>query len=128
MNPVDILRNRAKELLVQDRDWIDTIGIEFTTDKGWGWGNKEKLGKYLPIQRKIRLYNEFQKFPSSPEIAADAIFPTYYHELIHALQHRECGTVGYLLALGLCRPKLERDARDIEDLMYVINRTSKALK
>lgn len=118
MNPIDILRNRAKELLVGESAWIDSIPIEFTSAKGWGWGKKEKLGKYLPIQRKIRLYDEFQKFPSSPELAADNIFPTYYHELIHALQHRECGTAGYLLMLGVARWKLEKDAREIEDRLY----------
>ena len=31
---------------------------------------------------------------------------------------KEMGTAGYLLMLGLCRWKLERDAREIEERFY----------
>lgn len=114
---IEILRNRAKELMHGEANWIDSIGVELTTDKKYGWKDGQRLGKYDPLKKRITLYDVFRN-SSVPEIVADSIFPTYMHELVHAFQHRECGTVGYLLMLGLFRWKLEKDAREIEERFY----------
>lgn len=119
MSPIDILKNRAKELMHGEAKFIDSIEIELTTDSKYGWQDGQRLGKYDPLKKRITLLDVFRN-SSVPEIVADSIFPTYMHELVHALQHRECGTIGYLLMLGLCRWKLEKDAREIEDSFYRI--------
>ena len=118
MNPIEILRNRAKELMTTEHEFIDSVKIEFTTGKSYGFQDGQQVGKYLPIQNKIMLYDEFSKFPTLPELAADNLFPTYYHELMHALQRRECGLILYLLALFFMRGRLEKDAREMEDQFY----------
>ena len=110
MSPIDILKSRAKELMTTEHDFIDSIAVELTSDEKYGWKDGQRLGKYDPFKKRITLYDTL----------IDNIFPTYMHELIHALQHRNCGTVGYLLMLGLCRWKLEKDAREIEDSFYRI--------
>ena len=117
MTNIELLKNRAKELMSTEADFIDSIEIVLTDDKKYGWKDGQKLGQYEPLKKRITLYDVFRN-SSVPEIVADSIFPTYMHELCHALQHRECGTVGYLLMLGLCRWKLEKDAREIEDSFY----------
>lgn len=117
MTPIEILRNRAKKLMHGEAKWIDSIGVELTTDKKYGWKDGQRLGKYDPLKKRITLYDVFGN-TTVPDIVADSIFPTYMHELVHALQHRECGTAGYLLMLGLCRWKLEKDAREIEERFY----------
>jgi hypothetical protein len=108
MTPIEILRKRAKELMHGEADFIDSIEVELTDDPKYGWKDGQKLGQYEPLKKRITLYNTI----------VDNIFPTYMHELVHAFQHREMGTVGYLLMLGLCRWKLERDAREIEESFY----------
>jgi hypothetical protein len=108
MSSIDILKNRAKELFTTEQGFVDSIDVVLTTDKKFGWKDGQRLGKYDPLKKRITLYNT----------VVDNIFPTYMHELVHALQHRECGTAGYLLMLGLCRWKLERDAREIEESLY----------
>lgn len=117
MTPIEILRNRAKELLVGESAWIDSIEVVLTRDKKFGWADGKRLGMYEPLKKRITLLDVFHN-STVPEIVADTIFPTYMHELIHALQHRECGTVGYLLMLGVARWKLEKDCREIEDRLY----------
>lgn len=94
-------------------DFVNSIKVEFTED---GYGYDSKLGKYLPIQKKIILYDD----------RVEAIFPTYLHELTHALQNREfekrygviCGKYLYWLALTCLRPLVEKHAREIEDRLY----------
>jgi hypothetical protein len=88
-----------------DMDFVNSIKVEFTED---GYGYDSKLGKYLPIQKKIILYDD----------RVEAIFPTYLHELTHALQHKHLGLLPYLLALTFLRSKIEKDAREIEDRIY----------
>jgi hypothetical protein len=117
MTNIDILKSRAKELMTTEVDFIDSIEIVLTDDHKYGWKDGQKLGQYEPLKKRITLLDVFHN-SSVPEIVADSIFPTYMHELVHALQHRECGTIGYLLMLGLCRWKLERDAREIEESLY----------
>jgi hypothetical protein len=108
-NNIELLRNRAKGLMHGEADFIDSIEVVLTDDPKYGWKDGQKLGQYEPLKKRITLYNT----------AIDNIFPTYMHELVHALQHRECGTAGYLLMLGLFRWKLERDAREIEERFYL---------
>jgi hypothetical protein len=117
MNPIEILRNRAKKLMHGEADFIDSIEVVLTDDSKYGWKDGQRLGKYDPLKKQITLYDVFGN-TTVPDIVADSIFPTYMHELVHALQHRECGTAGYLLMLGLCRWKLEKDAREIEESFY----------
>jgi hypothetical protein len=108
MDNIELLKNRAKELMTTEADFIDSIEVVLTDDPKYGWKDGQKLGQYEPLKKRITLYNT----------VVDNIFPTYMHELVHALQHRECGTAGYLLMLGLFRWKLERDAREIEESFY----------
>lgn len=117
MTPVELLKAKAKEVLTTEHEFVDSIDVVLTTDKKYGWQDGQRLGKYDPLKKRITLLDVFRN-TKVPEIAADSIFPTYIHELVHALQHRECGTAGYLLMLGLCRWKLERDAREIEERFY----------
>jgi hypothetical protein len=96
-----------------DMDFVNSIKVEFTED---GYGYDSKLGKYLPVQKKIILYDE----------SIEAIFPTYCHELTHALQNLELekrfgqipGCLLYWIALTFLRSKIEKDAREIEDRIY----------
>jgi hypothetical protein len=88
-----------------DADFVNSIKVEFTED---GYGYDSKLGKYLPIQKKIILYDDL----------IESIFPTYLHELTHALQHKHLGLLPYLLALTFLRSKMEKDAEEIEDRIY----------
>ena len=88
-----------------DADFVNSIKVEFTED---GYGYDSKLGKYLPIQKKIILYDD----------SIEAIFPTYLHELTHALQHKHLGLIPYLLSLTFLRSKMEKDAEEIEDRIY----------
>lgn len=118
MSKIEILKNRAKELMHGEADFIDSIEVVLTDDSKYGWKDGQKLGQYEPLKKRITLLDVFRN-TTVPEIVADSIFPTYMHELVHALQHRECGTAGYLLMLGLCRWKLERDAREIEERFYL---------
>ena len=109
MDNIEILKKRAKELMTTEAEFIDSIEVVLTDDPKYGWKDGQKLGQYEPLKKRITLYNT----------VVDNIFPTYMHELVHALQHRECGTAGYLLMLGLFRWKLERDAREIEERFYL---------
>lgn len=88
-----------------DEKFVNSISVEFTED---GYGYDSKLGKYLPIQKKIILYDE----------SIEAIFPTYCHELTHALQHKHLGLIPYFFALTFLRSKIEKDAREIENRIY----------
>jgi Zn-dependent peptidase ImmA (M78 family) len=88
-----------------DMDFVNSVKVEFSED---GYGYDSKLGKYLPLQKKIILYNE----------SIEAIFPTYCHELTHALQHKHLGLIPYFFALTFLRSKIEKDAREIEDRIY----------
>lgn len=88
-----------------EADFVNSIKVEFTDD---GYGYDSKLGKYLPIQKKIILYDE----------SIEAIFPTYLHELTHALQHKHLGLIPYLFALTFLRSKIEKDAEEIENRIY----------
>jgi hypothetical protein len=117
MKPIEILKKRAKEVLTTEHEFVDSIEVVLTTDKKFGWQDGQRLGMYEPLKKRITLLDVFHN-SSVPDIAADAIFPTYIHELVHAFQHREMGTAGYLLMLGLFRWKLEKDAREIEDRFY----------
>jgi hypothetical protein len=119
MTPVEMLKAKALELCCndEDRDFVNNIQLELSSEKGFGFKDGEKLGVYHPFQKKIVLYDVF-KGCANPETVLPAIFPIYMHELVHALQHKHCGTLGYLLMLGLFRWKLEKDAREIEDLYY----------
>ena len=117
MTPIEFLRKRAKEVLTTEHEFVDSIEVVLTTDEKFGWQEGQRLGQYEPLKKRITLLDVFRN-TKLPEIAADSIFPTYMHELVHAFQHREMGTAGYLLMLGLCRWKLEKDAREIEDSFY----------
>lgn len=117
MKPIEILKKRAKEVLTTEHEFVDSIEVVLTTDKKFGWQDGQRLGMYEPLKKRITLLDVFHN-SSVPDIAADAIFPTYIHELVHAFQHREMGTAGYLLMLGLFRWKLEKHAREIEDSFY----------
>lgn len=86
-------------------DFVNSIKVEFTED---GYGYDSKLGKYLPIQKKIILFDD----------RIESIFPTYLHELTHALQHKYLGLIPYFFALTFLRSKIEKDAREIEDRIY----------
>ena len=88
-----------------DEKFVNSSSVEFTED---GYGYDSKLGKYLPVQKKIILYDE----------SIEAIFPTYCHELTHALQHKHLGLIPYFFALTFLRSKIEKDAREIEDRIY----------
>lgn len=117
MTNIELLKNRAKELLSTEVDFIDSIEVVLSSDKKFGLKDRQVLGMYEPLKKRITLFDVFAQ-GGNPEFVQDVIFPTYIHELVHALQHRECGTIGYLLMLGFCRWKLEKDAREIEDSMY----------
>jgi hypothetical protein len=99
-----------------EADFVNSIKVEFTED---GYGYDSKLGKYLPIQKKIILFDD----------RIECIFPTYLHELTHALQNLEfekrygviCGKYLYWLALTCLRPLVENHAREIEDRIYAHN-------
>lgn len=108
MTPIELLKAKAKELFTTEQKFVDSIDVVLTTDKKYGWKDGQRLGKYDPFKKRITLY----------DTTVDNIFPTYMHELVHALQHREMGTAGYLLMLGLFRWKLEKDAREIEERFY----------
>jgi hypothetical protein len=88
-----------------DADFVNSIKVEFTED---GYGYDSKLGKYLPLQKKIILFDD----------RIESIFPTYLHELTHALQHLQLGLIPYFFALTFLRSKIEKDAREIEDRIY----------
>lgn len=120
MDHINLLKYKAKELMTTEHEFIDSITVELSNDPIYGWGPDQRLGKYDPLRKKITLYNEFSKFPSSPEIAVKNILPTYIHELLHAIQHRECGLILYLLALFFMRPKLEKDVQETEDALYEV--------
>lgn len=117
MNNIELLKAKAKEMMTTEVEFIDSISVELTTNEKYGWQDGQRLGKYDPLKRKITLLDVFRD-TMHPEIVIETIFPTYMHELVHALQHRNCGTAGYLLMLGLCRWKLEKDAREIEESFY----------
>lgn len=117
MNPVELIKNRAKQLMQSQAEYIDSIQIVLTDDKDYGFKDGQKLGKYSPFRKRITLYNAFKNY-NDIQLGMDVIFPTYMHELTHALQHKYCGTILYLLALGLARPLLQKHARQIEDSFY----------
>jgi hypothetical protein len=117
MTPIEMLKAKAKELFSTEQGFVDSIEVVLTTNSKYGLQDGQRMGKYDPLKKRITLYDVF-KGSQFPEIVIDTIFPTYMHELIHALQHREMGTAGYLLILGLFRWKLEKDAREIEERFY----------
>lgn len=106
MTKIDMLRAKAKELFTTEQDFVDSIDVVLTSDKKYGWC--KRLGKYNPLKKRITLY----------DTSVENIFPTYAHELIHAIQHRNMGTLVYLLTLVFCRPLFESGAREIEDSLY----------
>jgi hypothetical protein len=118
MTSIEMLKAKAKEMMTTEHEFIDSIKIELTSDPKYGWGKDQQLGKYHPLSKKIILFDEFKKFPAHPELALDNIFPTYMHELIHGLQHKNMGTLVYLLCLIFCRPLYEQGARETEDSFY----------
>lgn len=118
MSNIDILKNRAKELMTTEVEFIDSIKVKFSSGKNYGWGKGQRVGKYNPLTKTIILYDSFKRLPGSPEVAADEIFPTYMHELIHAIQHRNMGTLVYLLTLVVCRPLFEQGCRETEERLY----------
>lgn len=67
------------------------------------------LGRYCPIKNTIEI---------APDIDTAVIFPTVVHELVHALQKDTMGLIPYLLALTLQRKRIERDAEELEELLY----------
>lgn len=115
---IEILRTKAKELMTTEVEFIDSIDVVLTSDSKYGWQDGQRLGKYDPLKKRITLYDEFKKYPNTPELAVDSIFPTYMHELVHAMQHRNMGTLVYLLTLIFCRPLFEQGARELEDSLY----------
>lgn len=117
MTPIEMLKAKAKELFTTEQEFVDSIEVVLSSDDKYGLQDGQRMGKYDPLKKRITLYDVF-KGSRFPEIVIDTIFPTYMHELIHALQHREMGTAGYLLMLGLFRWKLEKDAREIEERFY----------
>ena len=88
-----------------DEKFVNSVSVEFTED---GYGYDSKLGKYLPLQKKIILFDD----------RIESIFPTYLHELTHALQHKHLGLIPYFFALTFLRSKIEKDAEEIEDRIY----------
>jgi hypothetical protein len=91
-----------------DFDLVNPIKIEFTNASDFGFADGQKLGKYLPIQNKIKLY----------DTDAKSIFPTYCHELVHALQRQKLGLIPYFFALTFLRKRIEKDAYEMEDRIY----------
>ena len=99
-----------------DIELVATIDIEFTNASDFGFEDGKKLGRYLPVQNKIQLYDTD---------TAEAIFPIYGHELMHAMQHQSLqrfgktfGTILYWLALTFLRPWMEKDALEVEDRLW----------
>lgn len=117
MTPIALLKQKAKELFTAEHELIDSIEVVLTRDSKYGWDDGKRMGMYDPFKKRITLYDVFQD-TVHPEYAIDSIFPTYAHELVHAMQHQECGTILYLLVLGLFRWKLEKDAQEIENRFY----------
>ena len=113
MDKVTLIKNKAIEYGFS-KDLIDSINVEFVNYEDFNFN--EKLGRYLPFTKTIELY----------DTDIDAIFPTYVHEIVHALQNLELekryskivGCLLYWLALTFLRPKMEEDAREIEDRIY----------
>ena len=97
-----------------EAEFVNSINVGFTNAPDYGYDGK--LGKYQPLTNTVELY----------DTDIEAIFPTYLHELTHVLQHHEfmkrcgtrLGTIMYWLALTFLRPKVEKDAREIEDRIY----------
>lgn len=116
-NAIELLKNRARELFTSEPDIVDQVSVTLTTDPAYGWQDNQRLGRYNPITRNIKIYDVFQG-GQDPETVIDTILPTYMHELIHAIQHRNMGTLVYLLTLVLCRPLFEAGARELEDALY----------
>ena len=95
-----------------DVDFINSIKVEIDMADEYGFMSGV-LGKYLPFQKKIILFDEDVK----------SIYPTYQHELVHALQNREfekrygkvLGVLLYWLALTFLRRRIEKDAYEHED-------------
>jgi hypothetical protein len=108
MTPIETLKKRAKELLTTEHEFVDSIEVILSTDKKYGYQDGQRLGMYNPLTKRITLY----------DTQVDNIFPTYMHELIHAMQHRNMGTLMYLLTLTVCRPLFEAGAREIENDLY----------
>lgn len=117
MDPIEMLKKKAKKCF--EPELVDRIELVLTTDRKFGWKDGQRMGMYEPLKKRITLLDVF-KNTKNPELVIDSIFPTYAHELTHAMQHQECGTIGYLLMLGLFRWKLEKDAREIEEKFYLI--------
>ena len=117
MTPIQMLKAKAKELLTTEHEFVDSIEVVLTSDAKYGNQNGQRMGKYCPLSKRVVLWDVFNGTPH-PEIVIDTIFPTYMHELIHAIQHRNMGTLVYLLTLVLCRPLFEAGAREIENDLY----------
>lgn len=108
MTPIDLLKTKAKELFTTEQEFVDSIDVVLTSDKKYGYQDGQRMGMYNPLTKRITLY----------DTAVETIFPTYMHELIHAIQHRNMGTLVYLLTLVFCRPLFEAGAREIENDLY----------
>lgn len=45
MDNIELLKNRAKELLRGEAAFIDSIDVVLTDDKKYGWKDGQRLGK-----------------------------------------------------------------------------------
>ena len=95
-----------------DADFINSIEVEIDKSNKYGFMSGV-LGKYLPFQKKIILFDDDVK----------SIYPTYQHELVHALQNRAfekhygkiLGLLLYWMTLTFLRHRIEKDAYEQED-------------
>lgn len=117
MTPIEMLKAKAKELFTTEQAFVDSIDVVLSSDDNYGLQDGQRMGVYNPLKKRITLYDVF-KGSQFPEIVIDTIFPTYMHELIHAIQHRNMGTLVYLLTLIFCRPLFEAGSREIEKRFY----------
>lgn len=117
MTPIEMLRAEAKEIFTTERAFVDSIDVVLSSSEKYGNQEGQRLGNYDPLKKRIVLWDVF-KDSQHPEMFIDSIFPTYAHELIHALQHRYMGTLVYLLTLIFCRPLFEKACEETEERFY----------
>ena len=54
MSNIEILKNRAKELMHGEAEFIDSIKVQLSSAKKYGWGKGQRVGKYNPLTKTIK--------------------------------------------------------------------------